>query len=136
MTAQTIRKHAGGCHCGAVRFEVQIDASKGTMCNCSVCSKTAWVAGQVKPDAFRLLAGEDSLSSYECMGKVMKRRFCKHCSVGCFGTGHLAELGGDFVAINLCALDDFDLSKTELSYWDGRHDNWHAGTRGAPWPVA
>lgn len=135
MTAETVRKHTGGCHCGAVRFEVEIDGSKGTMCNCTVCSKTAWVSGQVKPAAFRLVAGEDALSTYECMGKVMKRRFCKHCSVGCFGPGHLEELGGDFVAINLCALDDFDLSKTELAYWDGRHDNWQAGARSTPWPV-
>ena len=33
--------HRGGCHCGAIRFEVdapaQIDA---TLCSCSICSMT------------------------------------------------------------------------------------------------
>jgi hypothetical protein len=132
----TPRKHTGGCHCGAVRFEAEIDASTGSMCNCTICAKTAWVGKHVKPAAFRLLSGEADLSSYEWGGKTMQRRFCKHCGVQCFGTGHLDVLGGDYVAVNLCTLDDFDLSRIQLSYWDGRHNNWQAGLQPAPWPVS
>ena len=132
----TPRKHTGGCHCGAVRFEVEIDASAGTICNCTICAKTAWVSGRVHPAAFRLLSGEDSLSSYEWGGKIMQRRFCKQCGVQCFGAGHLDVLGGDFVSVNLSCLDDFDLSRIQLGYWDGRHNNWQAGPRPTPWPVS
>jgi len=54
--------------------------------------------------------------------------------VTCFGRGHLAELGGDFVSINLNCLDGVELSELKVMYWDGRHDNW-AGARDEPWPV-
>jgi len=52
------------------------------------------------------------------------------------GAGHLDVLGGDYVSINLNSLDDFDLSRTQLAYWDGRHNNWQAGPRSTPWPVS
>jgi hypothetical protein len=135
MTMTTPSKHLGGCHCGAVRFEVELDTSTGTMCNCSVCTKIASVGAIAKPSAFQLVSGADSLSSYEWGGKTAQRKFCKHCGVHCFAYGHLDVLGGDYVSINLNTLDDFDLSRIELSYWDGRHNNWQAGQRPTPWPV-
>lgn len=135
-TSSTPRTHAGGCHCGAVRFEVELDATTGTMCNCTVCTKIASVGAIVKPAAFRLVSGEDSLSTYEWGGRTAQRKFCKHCGVHCFGYGHLDVLGGDYVSINLNTLDDFDLSQVQLSYWDGRHNNWMAGQRPTPWPIS
>jgi len=55
--------------------------------------------------------------------------------VHCFGRGYLAEVGGDFVSVNYNCLDDVDPASLDITYWDGRHNNWYAGTRPAPWPV-
>ena len=67
-------KHRGSCHCGAVRFEVTVDVSAGaTRCNCSICTKVAQTGSIVKPDAFTLLAGEESLSHYEWASKTAQR---------------------------------------------------------------
>ena len=130
------KKHTGSCHCGAVKFEVEIDATNGSRCNCTICTKLGIMGSSVKPDAFVLREGESSLTGYQWGHRVSTRYFCKQCGTSCFARGHLAELGGDFVSINMNALDDIDPSTVELVYWDGRHDNWHAGPRKAPWPIA
>jgi hypothetical protein len=120
-----------------VRFEVAFDLNAGGgRCNCSICTKLGVTGGVVKPPAFKLLAGEESLASYEWGAKISQRFFCKTCGVFCFGRGHLAEVGGDYVSVNLNALDGVELSDLKIVYWDGRHDNWHAGPRSTPWPIA
>lgn len=129
------KSYVGTCHCGKVRFEVEIDIAGASRCNCSICTKTSVTGGIVKPDAFRLVSGEEHLSSYEWASKMSKRFFCKECGVHCFGRGHLAQLGGDFVSININTLDDVELTDLKVVYWDGRHNNWEAGPRGTPWPM-
>ena len=93
MTKTTI--HRGSCHCGALRYEVDLDlAGKATQCNCSICRKTMWTGAQVKPDALRVLSGEEEAGKYVWGGKVSTRFFCKTCGVHCYGRGELEMLGG------------------------------------------
>ncbi|SRR6266542_1100201 len=68
--------------------------------------------------------------------KISRRFFCKTCGIHCFARGHLAEVGGDYVSINLNCIDDLDPNELNVSYWDGRHNNWHAGPRSTPWPIS
>jgi hypothetical protein len=133
--AQQATKHAGSCHCGAVRFEADVDATAGTRCNCTVCTKLGALTAIVKPAEFRLLSGEQNLGFYEWGGKTAKRYFCKSCGISCFGRGYLEQVGGDYVSLNLNALDDIDPAEVKVIHWDGRHNNWEAGPRDEPWPI-
>jgi len=46
------KAYSGACHCGAVRFQADIDLSEGTAkCNCSICA-TARGSCSWRPIAF------------------------------------------------------------------------------------
>jgi len=130
------KTHHGSCHCGLVKFEVDIDASKplqATMCNCRICQKLGMRSLSGKPDQLRVVSDESKHTAYG--NPYGTRYFCPTCGVYCYGRGHLEELGGDFMTININALDDLDPNLVEIGHFDGRHDNWHAGLRATPWPV-
>ena len=57
-----LRTYRGSCHCGAVTFEADIDLAQPTYrCNCSICRRTRFWAGVVRPEGFRLVTGEGEL---------------------------------------------------------------------------
>ena len=122
--------YQGSCHCGAVRFEADIDLDKGSMkCNCTICTKTrSWIA-MVKPEDFRLLKGEEQLQDYQFGRKSIHHLFCRTCGIHPFGWGMIPDLGGKVYAVNLLCLDNLPpevLVQAPVRYFDGRNDNWEA----------
>lgn len=122
------KTRTGSCHCGAVRYEVDLDLTAGTFkCNCSICTKARnWLA-VVQPDAFRLLSDESALSDYQFGKQTIHHLFCKRCGVSSFMWGTDAKLGGRFYAIKVNCLDDAtadELASAQVRYLDGLHDTF------------
>lgn len=110
----------GGCHCGAVRYEVEIDLTKPVIeCNCSQCQIQGLLLSFVTNEKMKVLKGEDSLTEYRFNKHKIQHLFCKVCGVECFGKGKDKE-GNDTYAINVRTIDDIDLSTLERMPYDGK----------------
>ncbi len=69
--------HQGGCHCGRVRFEVDAPAELAVdECNCSMCSRFGYLHLIVPANRFRLLKGQDALTTYVFNTGTAKHLFC------------------------------------------------------------
>lgn len=121
------KTYHGSCHCGAVRFEAELDIGSGTSrCNCSICGRTRFWKAIVKPDAFRLVAGEEMLADYQFGTHTIHHRFCRRCGVKPFGEGTLPEPIGAFYAVNIMCLDatEEELATARVTFEDGKNNNW------------
>jgi len=123
--------YQGGCHCGAVRYEVDLDLAKGTMrCNCSLCSKSrAWFAF-APAEKFRLNAGADQLIHYRWTppgrpGPNLTYYICSTCGVRTHAEG-MDLKGAATVAVQVATLEGADpaVLASAIRYVDGRHDHF------------
>lgn len=80
----------GSCHCGAVRYEAELDPSRVGICHCSDCQKFSSApfrtSALVDADDFELLRG--SPASYEKVAANGARRslaFCAECGTHLYG---------------------------------------------------
>jgi hypothetical protein len=130
----SLKTYTGSCHCGAIRFEADVDLTAGSnRCNCSLCFKgRTWFAVAEGPERFRLLSGSEALGEYRWTppGKphpFLTHVFCRHCGIRVFGHGQSPAPGTVFHAILLTVLDDAtidELAASPLNFFDGRHDRF------------
>ena len=72
--------HAGSCHCGAVRFTVELPAEpRAARCDCSICSMKGAVAVGAPLAALEIVEGADKLTCYRFNTGVAKHWFCSVC---------------------------------------------------------
>jgi len=103
--------YTGGCHCGAVRFEVEAEPRpKVQECTCTICRMTAFVHLIVPASRFRLLSGEDALTQYRFNTGTARHLFCKHCGVKSFYVPRSHPHG---YSVNARCLDDDVLGDCE-----------------------
>lgn len=99
--------HTGGCHCGAIRYEVSGDPQHVALCHCGDCRRSsgapmvAWAA--FDESQFKLTKGE--ATTFNSSGSAM-RSFCPKCGSGLYYRN--AEFLPGIVDIQAATLDDPD----------------------------
>ncbi len=94
--------YQGSCHCGAVQFEVEApEELEVEDCNCSICQMTGFLHLIVPKRAFRLLTGEDQLTTYRFNTGVAEHQFCKICGIKPF---YVPRSNPDGMDVNLRCL--------------------------------
>jgi hypothetical protein len=116
----TEQTYSGGCHCGRVRFEVTAGLERVIACNCSICSKKAYLLAFVPAAQFRLVSGEETLTDYQFNKKRIHHLFCSVCGIESFSRGTNAE-GQPMYSINALCLDDVDKASLNVTHFDGKN---------------
>ena len=107
---------AGGCHCGAVRFEVALpEVVEATTCNCSMCQKIGFIHVIVPESRFRLTQGAEAITTYTFNTGVAKHRFCKVCGIKVF---YVPRSHPDGIDVNVRCLDPATIESVSITQFD------------------
>ena len=103
-----MKKRAGGCLCGTVRYELKSEPSDAGWCHCRTCQlnsgSPAMAFATVPAGDFRCDQGEDRVASFES-SKFGRRYFCGSC-----GTPLYVQMTSqpDTLDFSLATLDEPD----------------------------
>ena len=110
----------GGCHCGAVRYTVELDREASALsCNCSMCAKAGTLLSFVPAERFHRERGEDATGDYLFNTQHIHHLFCRTCGIKSFARGKGRD-GREMVAVNVRCLDGFEPEQFRVTPVDGR----------------
>jgi hypothetical protein len=119
-------RHTGGCHCARVRFEVYAPAELEVLdCNCSICAMSGYLHLIVGASSFRLLSGEELLTTYQFNSGIARHRFCRVCGIKSF---YVPRSHPNGYSVNARCLDPGTVSALRVSAFDGAH--WERSAAG------
>ena len=119
MTSPTLVTHRGGCHCGAVKFEVDAPARLLVHeCNCSICNMTGYWHLIVPAGRFRLLQGAGHLHTYTFNTGAARHLFCRACGIKSY---YVPRSNPDGYSVNARCLESATIEGIEVEPFDGRH---------------
>ena len=118
----SVTVYKGGCHCGRVQFEVESAPDPIlSECNCSICRMSGYLHLIVPKAAFRLVQGDDALTTYQFNTGTAKHMFCRHCGVKSF---YVPRSHPEGVSVNGRCLVPGSVSLDKFEPFDGA--NWEA----------
>ena len=122
----TLLTHTGGCHCGAVRWEIEAPAVLKThTCNCSICNLTHYQHLIVPKHQFRVVKGDDHLNLYTFGSGIAQHYFCKTCGVKSF---YIPRSNPNGVSVHARCIDPATVQAVEDEPFDGQNWEKNAGS--------
>jgi len=109
----------GGCHCGAVQFQIDDDIpTKAMSCNCSICRQKGLLLAFFPIAQFKLEKGQGASTNYEFNKHKIQHCFCSRCGSEPFAAGNNPD-GSEMRAINLRCVENVNLEALEIQHYDG-----------------
>lgn len=110
--------YTGGCHCGRVRFRIEgPDSLTVSQCNCSICSRSGYLALIVSAKRFELLQGEECLTEYRFNTGIAKHLFCSYCGIKSF---YIPRSHPEGFSVNARCLDSPPVEDMNVKRFDGQ----------------
>ena len=94
----------GSCHCGTVRFRVELPKglASARRCSCSICRMRGAVAVTGTLRSLELLAGAEKLATYKFNTMTAEHHFCAVCGIY---THHKRRSNPNELGINAACLE-------------------------------
>ena len=107
----------GSCHCGAVKFSVELPhgLSSARRCTCSICRMRGAGAVTAKVGGLTVTQGEDKLATYRFNTKTAEHHFCSVCGIY---THHKRRSNADEFGVNaacLAGVSPFDFEEVAVN---------------------
>ena len=116
-------KHSGGCHCGAIRYDIEGEALTHALCHCTDCRRHAgapMVGWTMYPQtAVRLTRGQPKLYESSEHGR---RQFCGDCGSGLFYTN--AQTLPGLIDVQSATYDDPNAIPARLQIQTAERIDW------------
>jgi hypothetical protein len=112
--------YTGGCQCGKVRYEVQMDINEVMSCNCSRCGRLGSLLAFAPANEFKLLSGEADLTEFVFNKRTIEHQFCSTCGIQSFAIGTNPRTGAKMAAINVRCVDGVDVDSLPVKKIDGK----------------
>jgi len=118
-------QHRASCHCGRVRIDVFAALPDEIYdCNCSICTKKAYLHWFVPKELARIEVDDDALATYTFNTGRAKHHFCAVCGAAPF---YVARSHPDNLDVNVRCVEGVDLSQLTILPFDGR--NWETAVK-------
>lgn len=121
---------SGGCHCGAVRYQMSVEIAHHALCHCTDCRKAsgapavAWA--MVATDGITV-TGETRMYESSDHGR---RYFCERCGTGLFYTSEVVFPG--MTDVQSATLDDPDALPLQMQIQTAERIGWMAEAHRLP----
>jgi hypothetical protein len=128
-----LKTYEGGCHCGRVRFRIQVDLADTVIgeCNCSICTKKGILHLPVAHERLEILSGADEMTTYTFGTGVAKHTFCRHCGIHAF---YQPRSDPENYSVNARCLDEYDPATMQpRRLFDGQHWEQAFASGGREW---
>lgn len=125
----------GGCHCGAIKFEAEVDPERTVICHCADCRRTSATAFRVIVPVlaknFTLLQGapKEYVKTAES-GAKRALAFCETCGGGLYGAP--AEGPREILTVRVGAIDQADVLAPKREVWRRSALSWLGDWPGLP----
>ena len=120
----------GGCHCGLVSYEAEIDPDRIGVCHCSDCQTLSGAPfraiARTLAGSFKLLAGELKIYVKTAeSGNKRKQSFCPECGTPIYSTS--TDDNPSSYALRVGSIHQRDLLVPKLQIWTSSEQKWVSG---------
>lgn len=125
----------GGCHCGGIRYEAEVDPAKVVICHCTDCQTMTGSAFrtvvQTVPGTFRLLSGTPTVYvKTAASGNARELTFCPVCGTPLYSAP--PGVNGAALALRVGTIRQRDQLVPRQQYWSRSSLGWLAGLASIP----